>query len=98
MHDPWTHLRDAFERAMDNLEKKEGMLARTHLRACEHTSETIGKKAEGAERERAGRVFTAVRKAQHLIDPSRALEVLREAHGAFTDTAPSAPPAPLTNL
>jgi hypothetical protein len=109
MHDPWTHLRDVFERAMGNLERKESALARTHLRAAEHTSETIGRKAQGDERHRAGVIFTAVRKAEHLIDMNRALEVLREAHTeVFTtpsspaaipaDASAAPPPSPPTNL
>ena len=100
MHDPWTHLREAFQLAMGNLERKESMMARSHLRAVEHTAETIGRKAEGDERMRAGRIYTAVRKAQHIIDPHKALELLKEAYPAFNvgATAASTPPAPPTNL
>lgn len=111
MHDPWTHLRDVFERAMGNLERKESAQARTHMKAAEHTAETIGRKAEGEERHRAGVLFTAVRKAGHLIDMNRQLEVLREAHtevfapagtagtAGTSDASASAPtPPPPTNL
>ena len=98
MHDPWTHLKDVLERAMGKLERKESAPARSNLKGAEHTAETIGRKAEGEERRRAGIVFTAVRKAGHLIDMDRQLALLREAHAAVfspTASAVSAPgPAP----
>jgi hypothetical protein len=93
MHDPWTILRDVFDRAMSNLERKEPAQARTHLKAIEHTAETIGRKASGDERMRAGRIYTAARQAVHTIDMQRALDVLREAQSAFQPT-----PQPPTNL
>jgi hypothetical protein len=100
MHDPWTHLKEVYERAMGNLERKEAALARTHLRGAEHTAETIGRKASGDERHRAGVIFTAVRKAEKLIDMNRALEALREAYPIFATAQPaaSAPPTTPTNL
>jgi hypothetical protein len=93
MHDPWTHLRDVYDRAMGNLERKEATMARSHLHAVAHTAETIGRKAAGDERERAGRIYSAARKAEHTIDMQRALDVLREAQAAFLPT-----PQPPTNL
>lgn len=94
MHDPWTHLKEVFERAIGNLERKESALARTHMKGAEHTAETIGRKAEGEERRRAGIIFTAVRKAGHLLDMDRQLAVLREAHAAaFASGQPTATPA-----
>jgi hypothetical protein len=94
MHEPWTNLREMYERAMKNLEKREAGLARSHLKFAEHTAETIGTKAHGDERHRAGRIYAAVRRAQHLIDMQQALETLRQAHDAFL--VPPAPPP--TNL
>ena len=93
MHDPWTHLKSVYERAMGNLERKEAAVARSNLKALEHTAETIGRKAEGDERLRAGRIYTAAKQAVHTIDMQRALDVLREAQAAFTPT-----PQPPTNL
>ena len=94
MHDPWTHLRDVLERAIGNLERKESSSARTNLKGAEHTAETIGRKAEGEERRRAGIIFTAVRKAGHLIDLDRQLAVVREAHDlVFPPTAAAAAPS-----
>jgi hypothetical protein len=93
MHDPWTHLKDVYERAMGNLERKESALARSHLRDVEHTAETIGRKADGDERQRAGRIWSAAKHAAHTIDMQKALDVLREAQAAFTLT-----PQPPTNL
>ena len=94
MHDPWTHLKDVLERAMGNLERKESASARSNMKGAEHTAETIGRKAEGEERRRAGVIFTAVRKAGHLIDMERQLAVLREAHDqVFPSTATAASPS-----
>ncbi len=97
MHDPWTHLRDAFEKAIANLEKREPAHARSNLKGAEHTAHTIGTKAHGEERERAGRIYLAVQKAVKTIDPARALAILREAHGNFTQAAPP-PPSGGANL
>lgn len=98
MHDPWTHLREAFDRAMVSLEKKEAVLARTHLKAAEHTAHSIGTHAKGDERERAGKIYLAVQKAEKTIDPLKALELLKAAHAAFTGAPPpkphASPPAP----
>lgn len=91
MHEPWMNLREMYERAMKNLEKREAGLARSHLKFAEHTAETIGTKAHGEERHRAAAIYNAVRRAQHLIDMQQALETLRAAHGAFE-------PPPPTNL
>lgn len=95
MHDPWTHLRDVFERAMGNLERKEAAQARSNLKGAEHTAHTIGAKAHGDERERAGKIYLAVQKAEKTIDPAKALAILKEAHAVFTNAPPpAAPPSP----
>ena len=94
MHDPWTHMKAAFEKAIAHLEKKEPAHARSALKDIEHTARTVGEKLKGPERDRAGRIYKASQAAIHMIDPAKALEVLRAAASAFDGTSPPASPPP----